>query len=119
MAGRKSKYTPERVAMILDGIASGLTQKDAALVAGIDEDTFINWRNRYADFADQVAHAYAARAQGWLDGIKAAAPKDWRALESLLDRCAPDYRKTERHEVTGKDGVPFFVLIGERPDGPA
>lgn len=107
MRGRKSKYTPERVEMILDGVRDGLTHKHAALVAGIDEDTLINWRSRYSDFADRLAQAHADRARKWLDGIAAAAPNDWRAYESLIDRCAPDYRKAQRIEHSGPDGDPI------------
>lgn len=123
---RRSKYNPERVEMILSGIRDGLTNKDAALVAGIDEDTLINWQNRYSDFADRVAGARAERSRAWLDGIAAAAPKDWRAYAELLDRCAPAYRKTQRIEqtitldvrkaaekVAAELGVPVDVVIAE------
>jgi hypothetical protein len=126
MAGRKSKYTPERVEMILEGIRSGLTQKDAATVAGINEDTLIIWRGKYSDFADRLTQAYADRARGWLEGIAAAAPKDWRAYEALLDRCAPEYRKVQKVEQTitvdtrkaaekaaADLGVPVDVVLAE------
>lgn len=109
MAGRKSKYTPERVEMILEGIRSGLTQKDACLVAGIDHATLENWTAKYSDFSERLASAHAERARVWLDGIAAAAPKDWRAYEALLDRCAPEYRKTQRVEHSGPDGGPIPI----------
>lgn len=114
---RPTKYTPEREQMILDVVADGLTHKDAAIVSGIDETTLIAWKHRYPNFANQLAHADGARARKWLDGIAAQAPKDWRAYAELLDRCAPDYRKTERHEHTGKDGAPLVITIGQREDG--
>lgn len=93
--------------MILAAVRDGLTNKDAALVAGVTDDTLRNWETRYSEFSDRLAQAHADRARGWLAGIAAAAPKDWRALESLLDRCAPAYRKTERHEHTGEGGGPI------------
>lgn len=91
---RKSKYTPERVEMIVSGIRDGLTDKDASLVAGISQDTLIIWKNRYSDFSDRLAQAHAERSRGWLAKIAEAAPKDWRAYAELLDRCAPEYRKS-------------------------
>lgn len=126
MAGRKSKYTPERVETILSGIRDGLTQKDACLVAGIDHSTLENWTAKYSDFSDRLARAHAERARGWLEGIAAAAPKDWKAYESLLDRCAPEYRKVQKTEqtvtvqvqqaaekVAAELGIPVDVVLAE------
>lgn len=126
MAGRKTKYTPEREQMILDAVADGLTHRDAALVSGINEHTLIVWEKRFPAFSALLAQADAARARKWLDGIAAAAPKDWRAYESLLDRCAPEYRKVHKTEqtvtfevrqaaekVAAELGVPVDVVLAE------
>lgn len=93
---RPTKYTPETVDALLAGIRKGLTTKDAALLAGITDDTVANWQRRYSDFSDRLARAHAERAQTWLGAIAAigAQTKDWRAIAELLDRCAPEYRKT-------------------------
>lgn len=98
--------------MILAAVRDGLTNQDAALVAGVTDDTLRNWQTRYSEFSAQLAQAHAERAQGWLAGIAAAAPKDWRALESLLDRCAPAYRKKTEVEVAGRDGGPILFDPG-------
>jgi hypothetical protein len=42
--GRPSKRTPEVVATIAAAIASGLTDRQAGVVAGIRHDTMTEWR---------------------------------------------------------------------------
>lgn len=109
MAGKASKYTPATVDRIVNGIRAGLTNKDAGLVAGIHENTVIAWQKRHGDFRDRIAQAHAERSAYWLAKLQDAGKTDWRAYAELLDRCAPDYRKTERHEHTGKDGGPIAI----------
>lgn len=101
MAGRRSKYTPEIVAEITASLEIGLTDKDAALASGISWDTFSAWQKRYPDFSDRVTRAKAKRARTWLLLLRQNAQAgDTRAIEALLDRCAPDYRKTSDVNVT-------------------
>lgn len=96
---RPTKYTSETAEEIIAGIAVGLTNKDAALAAGISEDTFIRWNNRYADFANRVTRAKSQRSRTWLKMLRDNAAKgDTKAIAELLDRCAPDYRKTVEHD---------------------
>lgn len=114
MAGRKTKYTPEIVDEIVTSLKIGLTDTDAAVASGITWDTFNAWRERYPDFSSRVTRAKAERARTWLALLrKNAETGDTRALEALLDRCAPDYRKTTdmnlRH--SGADGGPIAVSI--------
>jgi hypothetical protein len=90
---RPTKYDDAIVKVIVDGIRAGLTNKDAALVAGIDETTLIRWEKRYTNFANHLAQARAKRSADWLAHIRTAGAKDWRAYAELLDRCAPEYRK--------------------------
>jgi hypothetical protein len=97
--------------MIVKAIGSGLTNKDAALVAGIDRGTIDDWCEKYPAFSSRLAQAHADRAAAWLEGIAAAAPKDWRAYEALLDRCAPEYRKTTTVDIGNKDGEPFVMEL--------
>ena len=42
--GRPTKRTPEVVARIAEAVAIGLTDEEAALLAGIDPDTMTEWR---------------------------------------------------------------------------
>lgn len=123
---RPTKYDDAIVKVIVDGIRAGLTNKDAALVAGIDETTLIRWEKRYANFASQLTRARAARSADWLAHIRKAGAKDWRAYAELLDRCAPEYRKTHKIEqtitldvrraaekVAAELGVPVDVVLSE------
>jgi hypothetical protein len=115
-AGRKSLYTEERVKEIETSLSLGLTDKDAARSSGISEDTFARWQAKYADFAERVTRAKANRVKTWMLLLRQnAMAGDTRAITELLDRCAPDYRKTERYEHTGKDGAPLTLVINRPP----
>lgn len=91
---RPTKYTPETTDEIVAGIMYGLTDKDAALAAGVSEKSLERWRKRYGDFDDRLTRARAQRTRRWLRRLyELADERDVRAIESLLDRCAPEYRK--------------------------
>src|SRR5262245_24838297 len=62
MAGRPTKYTPERVQRIETALAAGATYRLACGYAGISEATFTRWRERYADFAELLARVEASAA---------------------------------------------------------
>lgn len=117
-AGRKTKYTPEVADRIIDGLRMGLTDKDAAAWGGVSWDSFDNYCKKYPNFSDRVREARVQRTALWLGELRKAGRKDWRAIADLLDRCAPDYRKTQSHELTGEGGGPLNVIFAERKDGP-
>ncbi len=92
---RPTLYTEERVNEIIVSLSAGCTDKDAALASGISESTFAKWQTRYSGFSDRVTRAKAQRARGWLLLLRQnAVAGDTKAITELLDRCAPDYRKT-------------------------
>jgi hypothetical protein len=109
-------YTDDLAKEVLAGVAVGLTDEDAALSAGISQDTLARWRDGKsgapADFAEKYARARPRRAARWLSKLwQLAEAGDTRAVESLLDRCAPEYRKTQQVEVGNKDGQPFVMEL--------
>ena len=106
-----SKYTPERVKRFLDAIRVGSPYSHAAQYAGIDHDTFLNWRKRYSEFSDAVKEAEGAATVGWLAKIeKAASDGNWQAAAWKLERRYPDdFGRRERIEHTGADGGPIQV----------
>lgn len=109
--GRRTKRTPATVREILGNIETGLTDRDAALAAGIASSTFYAWLQEFPEFSEAITCARARRTRHWLSQLNARAEKgDLRAIEALLDRCAPDYRKTSSLEAS--------VIIGA-PDPPA
>lgn len=103
MAGRPTKYTPEKAKTITDAISIGATYRLACLYAGISDDTMTRWLARYADFAEQVRIAEGKAAVQALATIQRAARDDydWRAVTWLLERRFPnDYGKRDRVDVT-------------------
>jgi transposase-like protein len=44
--GRPTKLTPEVVARIAEAVAIGLTDEEAAVLAGVNPDTMTDWRKR-------------------------------------------------------------------------
>lgn len=112
MAGRKSKYTPEVVKLIVQAIDMGAYDKHAAAFGGISEDTFARWLERYADFADAIARAKGRRVVKWLAKMEAGADDDWRAAQAKLQICERDtYGKTiQEQQHTGKDGAAKIII---------
>jgi hypothetical protein len=58
--GRPSKRTPEVVAIIAAAIASGLTDREAGILAGIRHDTMTEWR-KDPEFSEAIAHLPRAK----------------------------------------------------------
>jgi transposase len=84
---RPSKYTPERQARVLEALRAGSSYRDAAEYAGIDQDTLIAWRKRYADFSEAVVAAEASVAiRAVLTIRQAFADGDWKAAAFWLER---------------------------------
>ena len=59
--GRPTKRTPEVVAKIAEAVAIGLTDEEAALLAGINPDTMTEWRED-PEFSGAIKRA---GEQGW------------------------------------------------------
>lgn len=99
---RPTKYTPERVKRFLDAIRLGAPYRLAAHYAGIDHMTFVNWRERYLDFSNQVKEAEGVAVVGWLAKIeKAANDGNWQAAAWKAERRYPDdFGRRERIEQT-------------------
>jgi hypothetical protein len=68
--GRPTKRTPEVVAKIAEAIASGLTDREAGLLAGIRHDTMTEWR-KDPEFSEAIEKATAerllTRLERWLN----------------------------------------------------
>lgn len=106
MADRRTKYTPERRDIIVDGVRNGLTYRLAAAKAGIHEDTVTDWKSKHPDFSERLLVAEAEAAQEALVRIGSASKDDWRAAAWILEHRHPnDYGKTvTENQHTGKDG---------------
>jgi hypothetical protein len=117
--GRKTFCTPELTKKICAAIRTGLTYKDACLVAGISETSFYEWRSKgeqelarlnekgarrrssmqpYADFAESLKKAVPQRKLTLLNNIRKA--NAWQSDAWLLERLHYDeFGKRERIDI--------------------
>ncbi len=79
------KMTPERVAIILEGLANGLTQRDCALLAGIHEDTLCSWKFNNSEFSEQMGQKAIEYKQKLIKRVTDAGEKDWKASAWILE----------------------------------
>ncbi len=105
-------YTDDLANEVLGGLAVGMTARDAVAAAGVSEDTLERWRQGKsgapADFAERYARAKLRGVRVRLRRLAQLADAgDVRAIEAWLDRCAPAYRKTTHHEISGPNGGPI------------
>lgn len=124
---RKTKLTPEVQKRITDAIGQGATYQLACHYAGISEDTFARWRERYADFADAVKAAEGMAAVKWLALIDQAArgtddkAGQWQAAAWKLERRYPhDYgRQIVDNNNNNSGEVTLRVVYDTNGNGPS
>ena len=106
--GRKTKYTPERVARILELLRGGNTRKCSAEASGVDHVTMLRWLARYDTFADDVQKAEAEAEALHIQNIVTAAEKgSWQASAWWTER--------RRHEAWGrKDRIEVVNTVREQ-----
>lgn len=111
--GRKSSYSEQAVSDILTALSMGASEQHAAFFAGISEDTFQRWEDKYADFAEKVKRAKGRRAVKWLAKIEQAADGDWRAAHAKLMMCEKEtYGKTvQENQLSG--GLTIKVVYAD------
>ena len=85
--GRPTKRTPEVVAKIAEAIASGLTDREAGLLAGIRHDTMTEWR-KDPEFSEAIEKATAERLLTRLERIEAG-EQGWQGTAWALERLYP------------------------------
>jgi hypothetical protein len=115
---RKSKYSPECVARIVEAIEQGSTYELAASYAGIHYDTFRVWQAEKPAFSEAVKAAEGRAALKWLKLIEQAA-KDgsWQAAAWKLERRYPEKygRTVVNNQVTGEAGGPIRLIVDHQP----
>lgn len=118
---RRSKYTPDVVQRIVQALELGATYEMASNYGGIDYMTFNRWRESKSEFREAIKDAEGRAVVKWLAKIEQAATEGtWQAAAWKLERRYPhDFGKTvQENQITGKDGAPLTITIGERKDGP-
>lgn len=99
-AGRRTKYTADRVRKICRGIADGLPMQYAAARAGIAAETFHSWRRQFPDFDQAVQEAIAKGINKRLAQIQAAGDAgDWKAAAWWLEHVVPEHFARSRIEL--------------------
>lgn len=86
---RKNKATPKTLKIILEAIENGHTQKDAAILAGVDQDTITNWKKN-SDFSDQIRLSEIKFKTKLLNVIDTAALTDPKEAKWRLERLYPE-----------------------------
>jgi len=98
-----AKYCPEIVEEICGYLKEGLTQKDSATLAGINNDTLHDWINTKSEFSESIKKAQVDAKKEMVDIVRKAAKKTWTAAAWWLERKHKD-EFSLRQELTGKDG---------------
>lgn len=86
--------TEGRARAILESFQKGLPQKTAARLAGIAENSLINWRQEDEAFDAACEAAIEAWHASMVGHVEAAAPRDWKAAQWRLQthsRTKADY----------------------------
>lgn len=110
---RPTKYDDLVAERIAQGIKLGLTYDLAAAFGGITYETFRVWREKKPAFSALVERVEAEGAAVNMGRIqKEAQEGDWRAAAWIIEhRYGKQFAKTERQEITGKDGEPFVLRL--------
>lgn len=90
--GRPPKYTPERVAIIVNARRNGETYDIAAKRAGITTTLLYRWKNQYVDFFEQLKKAEAEHEKRYINDLLASAK---RSLGDLVRGFDVEETKTE------------------------
>ena len=113
MAGRKSKYTPDRVKAIIGAIEVGAPYRHAAAYGGISEATFYDWLATKAEFSEAIKEAEGRALVGRLARIRKAEEDHWQAAAWWAERKYPQEfgRTVQENQITGKDGAPLEIVF--------
>lgn len=86
-AGRPTIQTKQIIAKIAEAISFGLTNDEAAAVAGIDDITFVRW-NRKPEFRRSIKNATSRRLLSRLKRIDRG-EEGWQGIAWSLERQFP------------------------------
>jgi len=136
MAGRPSKYDPDRHPIWAEGLAKlGKTDEEISTAFGISRSTLLEWKKSHPELSvalkigkseadTAVENSLFKRAMGYTyeelkivnDGervektVKQVAPDTTAQIFWLKNRKPEEWRDKVHQEVTGKDGGPVAVV---------
>lgn len=106
------KYSNEIVSEITNYIRAGNTQHDAAVLAGISDETFHVWKREKSDFSEALKKAEQVCKSRNIAIIQKAAEKTWQAAAWWLERkYHQEFALKNIQELVGKDGQPLQISI--------
>lgn len=136
-----TKFTPERVAVIFEGLSNGYPKSTSAELAGITRQTLDNWLNRGKEANEKLGEGeplgteeerylyfyYGVKQSmvGWekeaIEAIKEAGFQrgNWQALMTLLERTRPErYGRHQQvdHSVETDGDIEISFNIGDKPE---
>lgn len=102
------KYGKAIIDEIEKSLRMGMTQEDAATLAGISEETFYQWKKKKPEFSEAIKKALLICKQRNVGIIQKAAISTWQAAAWYLERRFPlEFALRQRHEVSGPNGGPI------------
>lgn len=116
--GRPSKFDQAKIDLFLKTIADVGTVGDAAIIAGLKEDTVYHWlargkrsrSGRFRKFFEDYRKAQAERDLAGEREVKEHGKKDWRARAWLMSVQTPKKYSTKVHRVLEQE----FFLANKR-----
>ena len=119
--GRPTKLNANTAERILEVLRLGVPQSTAVAYAGISRPTYYRWlaaaddpdaSEDFQDFRDAVKVARAEAEVRSIAAIQNASRKSWQAAAWFLERSFPEHwARTDRHEVTGRQGGPVELTV--------
>jgi len=105
--------------LLLDALRTGNTIRAATAYAGVNQDTFFEWR-KDPRFSEQVETAQATAEIRAVTGVVKAGSKSWQAFAWWLrhhPRTRADWR--EVHDINWRDisAEQLLLLAGDGPEG--
>ena len=121
MANR-TKRSPEKGERLLQMLAMGKSVTTACVAEGIGRTLYYDWRKddpAFAKAADEAIEKGIDRLED--EAMRRAGSKhgsDTMLIFMLKTRRRDVYGDKWQGELSGKDGAPFTIIIGQREDGP-
>jgi len=102
------KRAPENIALILESIELGATEKVAAGIAGISPKTLTRWKQEDPRLAMEIHARRSQNVAEMLGHINQAAQKDWKAAAWSLER--DPYSREEFSNRNKEKEMPTIIL---------
>lgn len=102
------KRAPENIALILESIEIGATEKVAAGIAGISPKTLTRWKQEDPRLAMEIHARRSQNVAEMLRHINEAAQRDWKAAAWSLER--DPYSREEFSNRNKEKEMPIIIL---------